>query len=204
MSRLTRAMLADEPLANPTAGRLAVSRLAPPLTMLPPPSTPATTRALTARGAAAVLPAPPARPRSLLSGHSRRRQSVAWRVQHVAVRVRPVEAAPDAPEVDDVADQIDRVGIDLGQEVEQRRGLRPARAEVDVRQEQGSVVFRHLAHAPVAVAQRGPRLMSIIRSNRYCHRVTLRYRGCRVHIRSAAPRPTASCTTMVTARQKTR
>ncbi len=53
-------------------------------------------------------------------------------LQHVVVRLGPDGAAADAPEVDDVADQIDRVGLGLLEEIEQQLGLRGARPEVDV------------------------------------------------------------------------
>jgi hypothetical protein len=50
---------------------------------------------------------------------------------------RPRCAALDAPEVDDVADQIDGVGVVVLQEVQQR--LRPARArgQMQIRNKQG-------------------------------------------------------------------
>ena len=53
-------------------------------------------------------------------------------LQHVVVRLRPDGAAADTPEVDDVADEIDRVGLGLLEEIEQQLGLRGARSEVDV------------------------------------------------------------------------
>ena len=53
-------------------------------------------------------------------------------LQHVVVRLRPDGAAADAPEVDDVADEVDGVGLGLLQEVEKQVGLRGARPEVDV------------------------------------------------------------------------
>ena len=46
------------------------------------------------------------------------------------------QAAPQPPAVDDVADQIDRFGIVVAQEVEQELGLGRLRAEVDIGDEQ--------------------------------------------------------------------
>ena len=61
-------------------------------------------------------------------------------LEDIVVRLRPMRAAPDLPEIDDVADEIDRVRLDLAQKIEQRRGLRCACAEVHVGDEQRAIV----------------------------------------------------------------
>src|SRR5215468_4777267 len=43
-------------------------------------------------------------------------------LQHVVMGLRPVDAAPDAPEVDNVADKIDAVGIVAAKEIEESVG----------------------------------------------------------------------------------
>ena len=53
-------------------------------------------------------------------------------LHHVVVRLRPVPAATQLPAVDDVADQIDRFGVVVAEEVEQALGLAAARAEMNV------------------------------------------------------------------------
>ena len=53
-------------------------------------------------------------------------------LHHVVVRLRPVPARPQLPAVDDVADQIDRLGIVIAQEIEQPFGLAAARAEMNI------------------------------------------------------------------------
>ena len=58
-------------------------------------------------------------------------------LHHVAVGLRPHRAALDAPEVDDVADQIDGLGLVVLQEIQQRVGAAAAGREVHVGQEQG-------------------------------------------------------------------
>ena len=63
-------------------------------------------------------------------------------LHHVVVRLRPVPARFQRPAVDDVADQIDRVGIVVAQEVEQLAGLTAARAEMDVGDEERAEVPR--------------------------------------------------------------
>ena len=73
-------------------------------------------------------------------------------LQHVVVGLRPVRAAAHFPEVDDVADEIDRLGTPTRlQEIEQRFGLRRARPKMDVRDEYRSVaelIFVQVVHRP--------------------------------------------------------
>ena len=49
-------------------------------------------------------------------------------LQHVVMGLRPIGAALDAPEVDDVADEIDAVGVGVAEEVEEGFGLAGLRA----------------------------------------------------------------------------
>ena len=57
----------------------------------------------------------------------------------VVVRLGPVPAGAKPPAVDDVADQVDRVGLDVAQHVKNQMGLAAARAQVQIRQEQRPV-----------------------------------------------------------------
>ena len=56
----------------------------------------------------------------------------------VVVRLRPIPARSQLPAVDDVADEIDRLGIVVPQEVEQEISLATARAEMHVGDEEGA------------------------------------------------------------------
>ena len=58
--------------------------------------------------------------------------------QHVVVKLRPEETAPQAPHVDDVADQVELIHVHTVQEVEHQFGAALARAKMDVRQEGGA------------------------------------------------------------------
>ena len=44
-------------------------------------------------------------------------------LHHVVVRLRPVPTRPELPPVDDVADEVDRIGVMVTEEVEQPIGL---------------------------------------------------------------------------------
>ena len=57
-------------------------------------------------------------------------------LHHVVVRLRPVPARPELPAVDDVADQINRVGVVIAQEIEKAIGLTAACAEMNIRDEE--------------------------------------------------------------------
>src|SRR6516164_4474592 len=54
-------------------------------------------------------------------------------LHHVVVRLRPVPARAQLPAVDDVADQIDRLGDVIAQEVKKTVGMAAARAEMNIR-----------------------------------------------------------------------
>jgi hypothetical protein len=58
-------------------------------------------------------------------------------LQHVVVGLRPDRAAPHAPEIDDVADQVEDFRLALAQQVEQLVGAGSARSEMDIGDEQG-------------------------------------------------------------------
>ena len=62
----------------------------------------------------------------------------------VVVALRPVPGAPQPPAVDDVADQIDRLGLVMAQEIDQELGLGRLRAEMDVGDEQRAEIARLL------------------------------------------------------------
>ncbi len=51
----------------------------------------------------------------------------------VVMRLRPVPTGAEPPAVDDVADQVDRVGLDMAQHIQDEMRLAPARAQVQIR-----------------------------------------------------------------------
>src|SRR5580693_10485610 len=59
----------------------------------------------------------------------------------VVMGLWPVPAGTEPPAVDDVADQIDCVRLDMAQHVQNEMRLAPARAQVQIRQEQGPVAM---------------------------------------------------------------
>ena len=65
-------------------------------------------------------------------------------LQHVVMGLRPIDAAPDAPEVDDIADQINLGRFVAAQEIEEGFGLTSFGAEMNVgnKQAPGHAVFR--------------------------------------------------------------
>ncbi len=60
-------------------------------------------------------------------------------LQDIVVRLQPDRSAPDPPEVYDVADKVDGVGIMLPQKVKKLVGLAGPRSEVHVRDKECSV-----------------------------------------------------------------
>ena len=62
-------------------------------------------------------------------------------LQHIIVGLRPVDAAPDAPEIDDVADEVDARGVVAAQELEEGFGLAGLGAEMQVRDEKRAVTL---------------------------------------------------------------
>ncbi len=59
-------------------------------------------------------------------------------LHHIVVGLRPPPAAPEAPAVDDVADEIEPLAGEIADEVEQQPGLAAPRAQMHVRDERGS------------------------------------------------------------------
>ena len=75
-------------------------------------------------------------------------------LHHVVVALRPVPALAQAPAVDDVADQIDRIGLVDLEEIEEDRRLAATCSQMNIREEEGSDMsgFGHrfgLAHSIV-------------------------------------------------------
>ena len=71
-------------------------------------------------------------------------------LDHVIVRLRPMPGTAQPPAVDDVADQIDRIGIVIAEEIEQELRLGRLRAEMDVRDEQRAEFAGCVAsHGPI-------------------------------------------------------
>jgi hypothetical protein len=64
----------------------------------------------------------------------------------VVVRLRPVPAGAQLPSVDDVADQIDGVGVMMAKEIQQLLGLACARAEMHIGNEQRANMSRCFGH----------------------------------------------------------
>ncbi len=59
----------------------------------------------------------------------------------VVVVLRPVPARAQLPAVDDIADQIDRVGVVIAQEIEKLLGLAAARAEMHIGNKQSTELY---------------------------------------------------------------
>ena len=70
-------------------------------------------------------------------------------LDHIVVQLVPVPAAPQLPPVDDVADEIQIVGLGAAQEFEQRGGLAAGRAQVAVGNEDGAKVPRGHRRRPI-------------------------------------------------------
>jgi hypothetical protein len=60
-------------------------------------------------------------------------------LERVAVRRWPVRGLPQRPEIDDVAEQVERRGVEASEKGQQSLGLRAARAEVEVAEEDRAV-----------------------------------------------------------------
>ena len=63
-------------------------------------------------------------------------------LQHVVVRLRPHRPALQPPEVDDIADEVERVGIVVLEEIEERLRLARAGSEVHVGDEDRTIAAR--------------------------------------------------------------
>ena len=53
-------------------------------------------------------------------------------LHHIVVALSPIPAAPEAPAVDDIADEIEIIGLGMLQEIEEEFGLAALGAEMDV------------------------------------------------------------------------
>src|SRR5271163_3320665 len=73
----------------------------------------------------------------------------------VVMRLRPVPAGAQAPAVDDVAYQIDRVSLDVAQHIQDKMGLAAARSQVQVRQEKRPVTVDLVRLRQRAASSRG-------------------------------------------------
>jgi hypothetical protein len=60
----------------------------------------------------------------------------------IAVALRPVPRFPEPPSVDDVADQVDRVGVMPAQEIDKPFRAAPARAKVEIGEKKGAEMTR--------------------------------------------------------------
>ena len=74
-------------------------------------------------------------------------------LHHVVVRLRPIPSRAQPPAVDDVADQVNRVRLDVPQHVENEMRLATARSQMQIREEQRAVamdpvMFWHVAPSP--------------------------------------------------------
>jgi hypothetical protein len=82
--------------------------------------------------------------------HSRAAPDLPQKLLHdIVVRLRPVPARAQPPAVDNVADQVYRVRVDMAQHVQNEIGLTTARSKVQIRKEQravaiGAVGFGHV------------------------------------------------------------
>jgi hypothetical protein len=61
-------------------------------------------------------------------------------LQNVVMALWPVRSTANLPEIDDVADEIERLALDVFQEIEKRGCLRIAHSEVDIGKKHGAVV----------------------------------------------------------------
>src|SRR5208282_4912510 len=73
----------------------------------------------------------------------------------VVMRLRPVPAGAEAPAVDDIADQIDRVSLDMAQHIQDKVGLAAARSQVQIREEKRPVTVGLVGLGQWAASSRG-------------------------------------------------
>ena len=84
-------------------------------------------------------------------------------LDHVVVRLRPVELRAHAPAVDDVADQEIGVGVIVLEEIEHQRGLAAARAQMHVGEEDRAVAGDGFhGYFPSAAASHGPGFRALV------------------------------------------
>jgi hypothetical protein len=73
-------------------------------------------------------------------------------LQHVVVRLQPERTALQAPEIDDIAHEIDGVRVIVADKVEERFRLASARAEMNIGDEKSPVLARLARPAPIVIA----------------------------------------------------
>jgi len=77
-------------------------------------------------------------------------------LQDIIVGLGPDRAAANTPEVDDVADKVDRIGVMLTQKIEQQLRITGRCAEMDVRYKQRSILG-HGFSSPCKPGRRFPK-----------------------------------------------
>ena len=82
----------------------------------------------------------------VIAGHVNHAGALAHLAQQllhdIIVGLRPIPTVLEPPAVDHVADEIDRLGIIMFEKIQQKLGLTPARAEMNVGQEKRAVKGR--------------------------------------------------------------
>ena len=117
----------------------------------------------------------------VIAGHVDDARSLAALAQellhHVVMGLRPVPAGFQRPAIDDIADQVDRVGVVMAEEVDELVGLASARAEMHVRHEQGAIMaHRRIGHQQAvhsAISHTNRRFMRIDVPAAYCRLMTM-------------------------------
>src|ERR1700687_5709009 len=110
-------------------------------------------------------------------------------LHHGVVLLRPEPAGSELPAVDDIADQINRIGIVIAQEIEQPVGLAAARAEMNVGDEERTepdcaVLKRHES------LSRGGSICSGSINSSDCRTMTARVGGEEPNAATSAAHPT--------------
>ncbi len=85
--------------------------------------------------------------------HARALARLAQQLLHdVIMGLRPIPAALQAPAVDDVADEINRVGFVMAQEIQQKVRLHAARAKMQIGEEESAIFGgRGVIHCEIRV-----------------------------------------------------
>jgi hypothetical protein len=72
-------------------------------------------------------------------------------LQHIIMRLQPKWAPPDAPEIDDIADEIDCIGVVVAQEIKKGFRLTCPCAQMQIRDEKGPELALHNCSMLIAV-----------------------------------------------------